>query len=81
MDIEMVKKLTIKGSNGQGKPSGSGQAATGILGSPVTGKKYAIIIGSSDYTGTANDLTYADDDAIDIENTLITAYGFEPGKY
>ena len=81
-DIELIKKITIKGSNGHGKPSGSsGQAATGILGAslPDGGKRYAIIIGISDYPGTANDLNYADDDAIDMKYTLTTKYGFDPG--
>jgi uncharacterized caspase-like protein len=79
-DIQIGKKITIKGSNGHGKPSGSGQAATGILGATVTGKKYAIVIGISDYIGTANDLTYGDVDAKDIQNTLNNTYGFEPGN-
>lgn len=32
--------------------------------------KYALVIGISDYAGTANDLTYCDDDAIDWRNYL-----------
>jgi hypothetical protein len=34
-------------------------------GAPLTGEKYALIIGISDYDGTTNDLTYCDDDAMD----------------
>ncbi len=34
------------------------------------GAKYALVIGISDYAGTANDLTYCDDDAIDWRNYL-----------
>lgn len=34
------------------------------------GGKYALAIGISDYAGTANDLTYCDDDAIDWRNYL-----------
>lgn len=34
------------------------------------GGKYALVIGISDYAGTANDLTYCDDDAIDWRNYL-----------
>lgn len=34
-------------------------------GAPITGEKYALIIGISDYDGTANDLSYCDDDAMD----------------
>jgi uncharacterized caspase-like protein len=36
------------------------------------GAKYALVIGISDYSGTANDLTYCDDDAIDWRNRLQT---------
>jgi len=32
--------------------------------------KYALVIGISDYEGTANDLTYCDDDAMDWKNFL-----------
>ncbi|MFO7608863.1 MAG: caspase family protein [Candidatus Krumholzibacteriia bacterium] len=34
------------------------------------GGKYALVIGISDYAGTANDLTYCDDDAVDWRNYL-----------
>jgi len=34
------------------------------------GAKYALVVGISDYAGTANDLTYCDDDAIDWRNYL-----------
>jgi hypothetical protein len=75
-DIALVKKVTLKG----GRPSASGpkkaEAATGILGDPLQGRRYAIVVGISDYPGTVNDLEYADDDAVDVENALKTAYGF-----
>ena len=35
-------------------------------------KKYALVIGISDYEGTANDLNYCDDDATDWKNFLQT---------
>lgn len=35
-----------------------------------SGGKYALVIGISDYTGTANDLTYCDDDATDWKARL-----------
>jgi len=41
-------------------------AATG----EKAGAKYALVIGISDYAGTANDLQYCDDDAIDWRNYL-----------
>lgn len=38
---------------------------------PVTGNgKYALVIGISDYDGTANDLSYCDDDAMDWKSFL-----------
>lgn len=36
------------------------------------GGKYALVIGISDYSGTANDLTYCDDDATDWKNYLLS---------
>lgn len=39
------------------------------------GGKYALVIGISDYSGTANDLTYCDDDATDWKSRL-TAEGY-----
>ena len=41
-----------------------------------SGAKYAIIVGISDYPGTANDLQYCDDDAQDMYNALTTLYGY-----
>ncbi|HCT29278.1 MAG TPA: hypothetical protein DIW31_00745 [Bacteroidales bacterium] len=35
------------------------------------GAKYALVIGISNYAGTANDLQYCDDDAIDWKNRLV----------
>jgi len=48
------------------------------------GKKYAIVIGISDYPGDLNvlqgglDLFYADDDAQTVRDTLVGIYGFDP---
>lgn len=50
--------------------------ATGILGEEVAGAKYAIVVGISDYPGTANDLQYADDDAQAMKDVLVEQYGF-----
>jgi hypothetical protein len=82
-DVELVKKITV-----HGKPGGGGggkpalQAATGVLGEQLgTGvKKYAIIVGISDYPGGANDLQYCDDDAEDMYAALITLYGYKSGN-
>jgi hypothetical protein len=40
-------------------------------------KKYAIIVGISDYPGTLNDLQYCDDDAEDMYAALTTLYGYK----
>ncbi len=73
-DVELVKKVTLKGPKGQGKPATS---ATGVPIPLGEGKnKYAIVIGISDYPGTENDLNFADDDAIDMYNALVNIYGF-----
>jgi len=87
-DVELAMKLTVadtpKGApsdkspaNKPGKTKGS---ATGILGSPVSGNRYAIIIGISDYPGTGSDLSYSDDDALDMYTALTVQYGFDATK-
>ena len=76
-DAEITPKITVKGPAAMGKPAKPPtQAATGILGTQVTGEKYAIVIGISDYSGEENDLDYADDDALDMKTALITVYGY-----
>lgn len=78
-NVELVKKVTLRG-----KPVGGGkpvkQAATGVLGAPSSGAKYAILVGISDYPGTANDLQYSDDDAQDIYDALTTLHGYSSGN-
>ena len=39
---------------------------------------YAIVIGISNYPGSADDLSYCDDDAIAVYNMLINDYNFKP---
>jgi hypothetical protein len=83
-DVTLVKKITLHGKPGGGGGSGrpAKQAATGVLGEQLgTGaNKYAILVGISDYPGTANDLEYCDDDAQDIYNALTTLYGYSPSN-
>jgi len=76
-DVEITPKITIKGSKGKGKLAPL--TATGILGAlPLSPeRRWAIIIGISDYAGTANDIQYADDDALDMLKTLIEIYGYK----
>jgi hypothetical protein len=75
-DVEITPKITIKGSKGKGKPAPL--TATGTLGAlpPPPEQRWAIIIGISDYAGTANDIQYADDDAKDMLNALVNVYGY-----
>jgi len=75
-DIELVKKITLKG-----RPSWAGggkkkAAATGVLGQPAGGDKYAVVVGISDYPGTDNDLSYSDDDASEMNTALAENYSF-----
>jgi len=75
-DVELVKKATIKGPKApKGKPAT--QAATGVLGAPCEGKKYAVVVGISDYPGTSSDLAYCDDDAQDMYDALTSLYGYK----
>lgn len=76
-DIEIVKKVTLKGKPQGGKPSKS--AATGIIGGECTGTKYAIVIGINDYPGDANDLQYCINDADSMVDALGDIYGYQPG--
>jgi len=76
-DMVLVKKVTLKG----GHPAGVGgkkrtEAATGFLGDPCSGNRFAIVIGISDYPGDSSDLTYADDDADEVTSVLTDVYGF-----
>jgi len=80
-DVELVKKISLRGPKGPPPWAGGGkgkkeQAATGELGDAVSGLKYAVVVGISDYPGTENDLNYSDDDASDMSNALTSVYGF-----
>ncbi|MFH7836275.1 MAG: caspase family protein, partial [Candidatus Aenigmatarchaeota archaeon] len=78
-DVEITPKISIKGSpKGKGKPAPPTATGTlGILPPKSPNHKWAVIIGISDYAGTANDIKYADDDALDMLNTLIEVYGYQ----
>lgn len=77
-DITLIKKQTM--NEPQSRTKGYNRqkvgAATGILGQTVSGHKYAVVIGISDYPGTSSDLKYADDDAQTMADALIGVYGF-----
>jgi len=83
VDFEIITKaggkgLTLLGSTAMGPKA---FAASGILGEEVSGDRYGIIIGISDYPGDQHvivggyDLSYADDDAYDVD-LLLGSYGF-----
>jgi len=84
-DIELVKKISLRGPKGPPSWAGGGgagkgkkeQAATGILGDPVQGRRYAIVVGISNYPGEENDLEYCDDDAVEMRDALTNVYGFK----
>ncbi len=87
VDVELAQRVRVtwergKPSNPSKPPKVSSGLATGILGDslPAGGKKYAIVIGISDYPGTANDLQYSDDDAVDMKAALTRQYGFASGN-
>lgn len=80
-DVHIGKKITVSEKavrKGSGRPGTSTSTATGTLGEPVSGERYAIVIGIADYPGTSNDLEYTDDDALLVYDTLINVYGFKP---
>lgn len=81
-NVELVKKVTARAPGppiippGKDKPKKKEGAATGILGSPVSGNRYAVVVGISDYPGDTNDLNYSDDDASEMADALTGPYGF-----
>jgi len=82
-NIEVVKKVFSedvgKGKGNPSPPPKTGGAATGILGDyPVTGTKYAVVIGICDYPGTNLDLCQSDGDSLHMYKALTELYGYEP---
>jgi metacaspase-1 len=77
-NVELVKKVTLKGPAARGGKAPS-TAATGILGQPVpaNGNKYAIVVGIKDYPGSSSDLQYTVADANLMKDVLVTNYGFD----
>ncbi len=69
VQADNTRALAVRGKPaGAGKPHGGGGSSSG--GTAITGNRYALVIGISDYQGTSNDLQYADDDAKDWANYL-----------
>lgn len=89
-NIKVVKKILLSSvvdetrgrplsPPGQDKKKESKGAAAGILGTEVTGNKYAIVIGICDYPGITNlDLCQSDGDSLHMYKALTELYGYEP---
>jgi len=80
-DVELVKKTTVKPLGPSIAPPGQEKKkvtaiATGVLGEPVSGDRYAVVVGISDYPGESSDLSYCDDDANEMYDVLTEVYGF-----
>lgn len=71
-DVSLATRGKPAGVGG-GNPHGGGGGSSG--GTAITGHRYALVIGISDYSGTQNDLQYADDDAKDW-NTYLRGEGY-----
>lgn len=87
-NIKVVKKILLPleidetrgrplSPPGQDKKEESEGAATGILGTEVTGNKYAIVIGICDYPGTDYDLCESDGDSLHTYKALTELYGYK----
>ena len=77
-EVEITPKVHIKGPKGSGGGKPLFRAATGVLGTmpPNKNRRWAVVIGISDYAGTINDIDYADDDALDVLRALMDFYGY-----
>jgi len=80
-DVVLVPKATLKGApgdKGSKPPSTPKLASTGTLGAPLPseGRRFAIVMGISDYPGTSSDLQYGDDDAREVRGVLMDTYHF-----
>jgi hypothetical protein len=78
-DVVLVEKMSLTGKRTHETRRGrkNAAAATGILGSPCSGGRYAVVVGVSNYVGLANDLHFADDDAALMTQVLYDAYAFD----
>jgi len=90
-NVKVVKKIpfSLDMEETKGKPDGlpgkdkdsdsSNGAATGILGTKVTGNKYAIVIGICDYPGTEYDIgdCISDGDSLHMYKSLTELYGYK----
>jgi len=80
-NIEVVKKVFSEDMGSiKGKPSPpkTGGVATGILGDyPITGNKYAVVIGICDYPSGDYDICWSDGDSMNMYEALTQFYGYK----
>ncbi len=74
------KPASPPGLDKKDKDEPAGETATGILGEPVSGDRYAVVVGICDYPGTANDICLSDGDAWNMKNALVDVYGYDQGN-
>jgi len=76
-DVQIVKKVTLKGPAAKGGKTVP-TAASGSLGELLSNDadKYAIVIGINNYPGAGSDLQYAVADADEMSYVLTSFYGF-----
>jgi len=75
--INIASKGKPPWAGGPGGPEEGEGAATGNVSDPPGPEnRWALIIGIADYLGTENDLEYTDDDALDLNETLVEKYGY-----
>lgn len=58
-----------------GQEKNDGGEASGVLGAPGSGEKYAIVVGICNYPGEENDICWSDGDSLNMYNALL-GYGY-----
>ncbi len=82
-NVKVVKKISLRRHGGppsharRGKGKKSSGAATGVLGVPVSGSRYAVVVGISEHPVPGMDLGWSHQDAIEMADALITVYHFD----
>lgn len=78
-NVKLVKKIRLRGHGGPPPHARGGKkragAATGVLGAPVSGPRYAVVVGISEMG-----LEYCDDDASAMAQALTQVYGYHGGN-
>jgi len=80
-NVKVVKKISLRRHGGppsharRRKGKKSGGAATGVLGAPVSGFRYAVVVGISEHPAPGMDLGWSHQDAIEMADAL-SVYNF-----